>query len=405
MPIQSQRHSKKRGTALQGPIKRIVSHNLGPHHKLFSTNDVVKDNPIILSDKGPEIHKPGVSPLSQEATFDKFVIKLPDGEVFLKNTKFDNSTLDDKTMSGPIDPTRNEVQDIPPRVRRPWSKKETIFQNSRTFSFGMALKILGILPLILWPLATSLELDFQTPLSDKLWQTVNEKFNLPKGYLEVHRDLDLIARCDERLLPRWPMSPGPLARDATHLLLRPKIIENVWVDRLDDARVYETVRAFGIPNYRGARIKINPTFHPETWLEMLQGYDDLLIIDFMNYGWPAGYESTSTPVLGLPNHSSGLKHPKAVRDYLQKESDHHAILGPFTSPPFQWHRSNPIMVRPKKDKDKFRVILDMSFPLGTSVNSHIPKLSFDGAPYKLKLPHGLRFSRTHSTERTRMLHV
>ena len=122
---------------------------------------------------------------------------------------------------------------------------------------------------------------------------------------------------------------------------------------------------------------------------MLRGYDDLRIIDFMNYGWPAGYESTSTPVLGLPNHSSGLKHPRAIKDYLLKELDHNAIMGPFPSPPFQWHRSNPMMVRPKKEKDKFRVILDMSFPLGSSVNSHIPRMSFDGAPYKLKLPTAL----------------
>ena len=62
------------------------------------------------------------------------------------------------------------------------------------------------------------ELDFQTPLTDKLWQNTNDKFNLPKGYLEVHSDLDLIDRCDERLLPRWPMSPGPLASDSSDLL-------------------------------------------------------------------------------------------------------------------------------------------------------------------------------------------
>ena len=33
---------------------------------------------------------------------------------------------------------------------------------------------------------------------------------------------------------------------------------------MNDARIYESVRAFGVPNYRGARIKINPTFQPRS---------------------------------------------------------------------------------------------------------------------------------------------
>ena len=51
-----------------------------------------------------------------------------------------------------------------------------------------------------------------------------------------------------------------------------------------------------------------------------------------------------------------------------------------------------MMVRPKKDPGKFPVILDLSFPLGESVNSCIPSLSFDGAPYKLRLPSALHMA-------------
>ena len=43
------------------------------------------------------------------------------------------------------------------------------------------------------------------------------------------------------------------------------------------------------------------------------------------------------------------------------------------------------MVRPKKEVGKYRVILDLSYPCGMSVNYFIPRLSFDGAPYKLRL--------------------
>ena len=47
------------------------------------------------------------------------------------------------------------------------------------------------------------------------------------------------------------------------------------------------------------------------------------------------------------------------------------------------------MVRPKKEEGKFRVILDLSFPEGKSVNGYIPRLSYDGGPYKLRLPTAL----------------
>ena len=47
------------------------------------------------------------------------------------------------------------------------------------------------------------------------------------------------------------------------------------------------------------------------------------------------------------------------------------------------------MTQEKKVKDEYRVILDLSYPEGLSVNSAIPKLLYDGSPYKLHLPTSL----------------
>ena len=44
------------------------------------------------------------------------------------------------------------------------------------------------------------------------------------------------------------------------------------------------------------------------------------------------------------------------------------------------------MTRPKKDSQDLRVILDLSFPPGQSVNSHVPRVELDGAAFKLRLP-------------------
>ena len=55
--------------------------------------------------------------------------------------------------------------------------------------------------------------------------------------------------------------------------------------------------------------------------------------------------------------------------YVNKETTLNALSGPFEEVPFDWLRTNPCMTRPKKDSALRRVILDLSFPVGNSVNS------------------------------------
>ena len=268
--------------------------------------------------------------------------------------------------------------------KRPWSKKATIFKHSPRLVFGRVLLLLGLLPWALWPLADKLDLTFDSPLGDKCWNMLNSKFNLPNGFLQTHRNLDMIDRCDERLLPRWPVSPGPLAHSSAGLLKRPARI----IDQSDlwnvDGPIYDRVASLNLPNYRGARINLNPNFKRQVWEDLLIDYEDSQVIDFMDFGWPSSYESNLKPVIGLPNHSSSKQSPEAVAKYFDKELKESALVGPFDKSPFEWTRTNPLMVRPKKEPGKFRVILDLSFPLCESVNSFIPSLSYDGAPYKLR---------------------
>ena len=49
-------------------------------------------------------------------------------------------------------------------------------------------------------------------------------------------------------------------------------------------------------------------------------------------------------------------------------------MGPFDKIPFQNKVGiSPLSTRPKKDSDKRRVILDLSFPMGGAVNDGIIK--------------------------------
>lgn len=72
------------------------------------------------------------------------------------------------------------------------------------------------------------------------------------------------------------------------------------------------------------------------------------------------------------NHNSALSNPVAVRQILQSELKSARIAGPFQSPPFDNFVCSPISLREKKEKGKYRLIHDLSYPHGLSVNSSIP---------------------------------
>lgn len=62
-----------------------------------------------------------------------------------------------------------------------------------------------------------------------------------------------------------------------------------------------------------------------------------------------------------------------VRKKLDKELGLHRISGPYTSKPFDNFICSPLGLVPKKSQGEFRIIHDLSFPEGNSVNEHIPR--------------------------------
>ena len=87
------------------------------------------------------------------------------------------------------------------------------------------------------------------------------------------------------------------------------------------------------------------------------------------------------------NHSSATNFPQHVDKFIRTELEHQAIMGSFEHSPFSpWYRTNPLMTRPKRDSQDRRVILDLSYPEGASVNAQIPCQSLLNATFKLRLP-------------------
>ena len=72
----------------------------------------------------------------------------------------------------------------------------------------------------------------------------------------------------------------------------------------------------------------------------------------------------------FPIRPSALAHPEEVRTYLDKEIERGHTKGPFLSAPFSDFVSSPLACIPKKD-GSLRLILDLSAPMGQSINDGI----------------------------------
>ena len=76
-----------------------------------------------------------------------------------------------------------------------------------------------------------------------------------------------------------------------------------------------------------------------------------------------------------------------VRNYFNKEIANNAVLGPFLNNPFTndayW---SPLNTQDKKDGTEKRIIVNMSFPKGNSINDGIRKDCYLDKQISLKYP-------------------
>jgi len=110
---------------------------------------------------------------------------------------------------------------------------------------------------------------------------------------------------------------------------------------------------------------------------LLSGYTtevvDFLVSGF-THGFHIGYTGPCT-VGREKNNLSAHSNVSAVSSAIFKELSRGHTVGPFSIPPFQSFHCSPLGAVPKKD-GTFRIILDLSSPLGTSINEGIPSQFF-----------------------------
>ena len=142
---------------------------------------------------------------------------------------------------------------------------------------------------------------------------------------------------------------------------------------------HEQVVKSGKFNFESCKYVVNKKVNVEFMEHMLCGYTDKSVCKFLQFGFPISFlgdisNFESKEKWKYRNHKGAEDFPDQLNAYLSKEIDNGSVIGPFKDNPF----STPVIVSPlntvpKKDTDERRVILDLSFPRGNSVNDFVKK--------------------------------
>ena len=148
------------------------------------------------------------------------------------------------------------------------------------------------------------------------------------------------------------------------------------------------IRQSGVPNYAGCQIRIPAPWNVELFEELLTGYEDKGIIQFLKYSWPVETCDLKQDSTIPRNQKGATDNVGKVVDYLKDEIKNYSILGPLSTNPFgKLARFSPIDAIPKKDSNDLRIILNLSYPFEEgSVNQAVSKDHYLGSKVDLSYP-------------------
>ena len=174
----------------------------------------------------------------------------------------------------------------------------------------------------------------------------------------------------------------------SNIVERPEVGNHVFSD-LEKfyLNAHARVKNSGVYNYMGARIPVPNHLNIQAWKDNLVEYEDNSLIDMLEFGFPIGYEKKEDPVSVLKNHKGATEFPDSINQYLSKEMENGLVLGPWSKNYFGSDMFvSPLNSVPKKNEGERRIISDLSFPEGLSVNDGIDKDQYLGQQVNLCYP-------------------
>ena len=133
----------------------------------------------------------------------------------------------------------------------------------------------------------------------------------------------------------------------------------------------------GTPNYLGARIPLeHTTFDLPFWRKKLIGYENIEILQYLEFGFPLGLKDSPSLSPVLANHGSSYQYYPWLDKFFAGGLIKGGVTGPCGSSPFSNPMVSPLMTAPKKPSDR-RAVYDASYSQ-YSLNNATPSDNYLG---------------------------
>ena len=166
------------------------------------------------------------------------------------------------------------------------------------------------------------------------------------------------------------------------------IIHNAQSKFLPEILIAYTVIESGVPNKMGCRIPIKSTWNIPVLQKLLAKYHDKDVVEWLQFSFSISRDNNCPdPIPATTNHMGALMFPHIIEQYIDTEIRLGVAMGPFSIPPFINRIGiSPLSTRKKRDSMDRHIILDLSFPIGHSVNDGIDKNFYCGEQICLTYP-------------------
>ena len=145
------------------------------------------------------------------------------------------------------------------------------------------------------------------------------------------------------------------------------------------------VRSAGTYNYAGARIPLEHCkIDVKKFRELLTEYDDIGVLQYLEFGFPLGLAQDFELDSCIQNHSSASEYFSYIDNFFVKEPVLQGVTGPWKEPPFQSTKVSPLMTAIKKPGSR-RPVFDATYG-DMSINNNTPEKEYLGEPYLFTFP-------------------
>ena len=110
------------------------------------------------------------------------------------------------------------------------------------------------------------------------------------------------------------------------------------------------------------------------------------MIHLIQFGFPLDYNRSCELIHEQGNHKSATEFSNDVNAYIEEDKKYNTLLGPFDKHPIPSGHCSPFMTRVNPNSDQLHVIIDLSWPIGASVNAGINKTFYLGSTFSLTFP-------------------